>query len=129
MSSISCFIVALGGIDVVGSWPKLRVAIRMSRAIQTDFTFFLPYLKGLSHHCQLRKDCHFPFGLAMVFHLLRWEFLARIRPDNQVGNVSFLTCPSMCNAARNNYNIALGKSAGHAAFNAVAGHVRPISEA
>src|ERR1700747_1369379 len=129
MSSMSCFIVALGGRDVDGSCPKLGVAIRMSRAIQTSFTIFLPYSKGLTHNSQLWKDCHVPFGLAMAFPLLQWQLLVGIGSDNQVSNVSFLTGPTMRHATRNYHNIALCEPAGHAAFNSVAGRVGPIPKA
>jgi hypothetical protein len=42
--------------------------------------------------------------------LLQWEFLVRIGPDNQVGNVSFETRPPMWHAAGDDDDIALGES-------------------
>src|SRR5712691_4615880 len=60
--------------------------------------------------------------------LLQWEFLVGIGPDDQVGNVSFETRPPMWHASGDDDHIALGESTGHAALNALAPAVRPISE-
>src|SRR6266481_2337663 len=67
-------------------------------------------------------------GLRWRPKLLQWEFLVGIGPDNQVGNVCFETRPPMWHAAGDDDHIALRESTLHAALNAGAPGVRPISE-